>query len=61
MGPTWVRICEGKSLATQPGQVFVSQAIRDQLAPSDATDAGTFNLKGVDTPKTLFALKPGSH
>jgi len=60
IGPT-VNLASRIESACTPGQVFVSQAIRDQLAPSDATDAGTFNLKGVDTPKTLFALKPGSH
>ena len=56
IGPT-VNLASRIESACTPGEVFVSEAIRALLAEPAVTSTGSFALKGVDGPKTLFALR----
>ena len=56
IGPT-VNLASRIESACTPGEVFVSEAIRALLPEPAVTSTGSFALKGVDGPKTLFALR----
>jgi adenylate cyclase len=56
IGPT-VNLASRIESACTPGEVFVSEAIRALLPEPAMASTGSFELKGVDGPKTLFALR----
>ncbi|MEC9389671.1 MAG: adenylate/guanylate cyclase domain-containing protein, partial [Myxococcota bacterium] len=56
IGPT-VNLASRIESACTPGEVFVSEAIRALLPEPAVASTGSFELKGVDGPKILFALR----
>ncbi len=56
IGPTVNMASRIESTCT-PGEIFVSEAVNDLLAADTSDIAGTFELKGIATPKRLFSLR----
>jgi signal transduction histidine kinase/class 3 adenylate cyclase/two-component SAPR family response regulator len=55
IGPT-VNMASRIEAACEPGEVLVSGQLCDLLPPTMATDAGSFELKGIDGEQRLYKL-----
>jgi class 3 adenylate cyclase len=58
IGPT-VNIAARIESSCQPGEVYVSQSVRDQLNQDATREVGSFELKGISAPLTLYQLTTG--
>ena len=55
IGPT-VNTASRIESACTPGEVFVSEAVQTLLSTDESQSTGTFTLKGIAAPQTLYSL-----